>query len=174
MNEKNIKLYNVIFPIWMLWLFPQTWLVVLPANFLVDLTVVALTMKCLKVNGIKSNVKSTIFKVWGFGFLSDFIGTAAMFLLTMIEFDENTALGRIWDGSSVTYGISFNPLDNVGAFLCVTLCVIITACFIYLFNYKVSFRKLEIETDQKKRLALSLAIFTAPYLFYIPTNWFVK
>ena len=61
MNEKNIKLYNVIFPIWMLWLFPQTWLVVLPANFLVDLTVVALTMKCLKVNGIKSNVKSTIF-----------------------------------------------------------------------------------------------------------------
>ena len=33
MNKNSIKLYNVIFPIWLLWLIPITWLVVLPANF---------------------------------------------------------------------------------------------------------------------------------------------
>ena len=63
MKKNSIKLYNVIFPIWLLWLIPITWLVVLPANFFIDLLVVVLTMKYLKVPDIKMNAKSVIFKV---------------------------------------------------------------------------------------------------------------
>ena len=75
MKKKSIKLYNVIFPIWLLWLIPMTWVIVLPANFLIDLLVVVLTMKYLKVKEIKLNAKSVILKVWIFGFIADFIGT---------------------------------------------------------------------------------------------------
>ena len=63
MKKKSIKLYNVIFPIWLLWLIPMTWVIVLPANFLIDLLVVVLTMKYLKVKEIKLNAKSVILKV---------------------------------------------------------------------------------------------------------------
>jgi len=30
----------------------------------------------------------------------------------------------------------------------------------------------KIPDDKKKKIALSLAVFTAPYLFYLPTAWF--
>ena len=78
MKKNDVKLYNVIFPIWLLWLFPVTWIVVLPGNFIVDLLVVVLTMKWLKIKDIKGKTKSVILKVWVFGFLADFIGTAAL------------------------------------------------------------------------------------------------
>ena len=52
-TKKGVKLYNVIFPLWLLWLIPITWLVVLPANFLIDLAVVVLTLKFLQVPDIK-------------------------------------------------------------------------------------------------------------------------
>ena len=46
--KKEIKLYNVIFPIWMLILIPPLWLVVLPGNFLIDLLVLYISMRILK------------------------------------------------------------------------------------------------------------------------------
>lgn len=45
MTKKHITLYNLIFPIWLLWVIPTTWIVVLPVNFLIDITVVMLTLK---------------------------------------------------------------------------------------------------------------------------------
>jgi len=36
MKKNQVKIYNLIFPIWLLWLIPATWIVVLPANFLID------------------------------------------------------------------------------------------------------------------------------------------
>ena len=160
MKKNSIKLYNVIFPIWLLWLIPITWLVVLPANFFIDLLVVVLTMKYLKVPDIKMNAKSVIFKVWIFGFIADFIGTASMVMSNLIDFNYKTQLGKWWYTNSVF------------SVLWVTVCVIITAFLIYLFNYKFCLNKLNLLDEQKKKIALSLAIFTAPYLFYLPTAWF--
>lgn len=53
MKEKKIKLYNMAFPIWLLWLIPITWFIILPVNFFIDLLVVVLTMKYLKIKNIK-------------------------------------------------------------------------------------------------------------------------
>ena len=33
MKGKKIKLYNMAFPIWLLWLIPITWFIILPVNF---------------------------------------------------------------------------------------------------------------------------------------------
>lgn len=170
-TNKRIVLYNVIFPIWLLWLIPITWIVVLPANLLIDLGVVVLTLKFLHVPDIKILAKSIIVKVWGLGFIADFIGTAAMLMSNVINFDYQTHLGKWWY-ENITNAVSYNPFESVYAFLWVTVCVVITACCIYLFNYKISLKNTELDNVLRKKLALSLSIFTAPYLFYIPTAWF--
>ncbi|RPF48870.1 hypothetical protein EDD70_1703 [Hydrogenoanaerobacterium saccharovorans] len=171
MKKNNIKLYNLIFPIWLLWLFPITWLVVLPANFLIDLMVVAVTLKYLKIQEIRQNMKAVIFSVWMFGFAADFIGTAAMLLSNIISFNYETQLGKWWY-TNITNAVSYNPFESIYAVLWVSGCVILTAFLIYLFNYKYCLNKTNLDNTQKKKLALSLAVFTAPYLFYIPTVWF--
>lgn len=171
LNSQDTKLYNVIFPIWLIWLIPTTWIIVLPANFLIDLLVVVLTLKVLGVSEVRQTTKSVIIKVWLLGFVADFIGTAAMLLSNIINFDYQTALGEWWY-KNLANAVSYNPFDSIYAFIWVTICVFITAACIYFFNYKISFKKVELTIDQKKKLALSLSIFTAPYLFYLPTKWF--
>lgn len=171
MKKNSIKLYNLIFPIWLLWLIPITWIVVLPANFLIDLLVIVLTMKYLKVQDIKMNAKSIILKVWIFGFVADFIGTASMFMSNVIDFNYETQLGKWWY-NNISNAVSYNPFESIYSVLWVTVCVIITAYLIYLFNYKFCLKKLNLSNEHKKTIALSLAIFTAPYSFYIPTVWF--
>ena len=169
--ETCLCFYYIIFPIWLLWLIPVTWIVVLPANFIIDLLVLVVTMKCMKVHGIKCNAKAVILRVWIFGFIADFIGTAAMFIANVISFDYETPLGNWWY-NNITSPVSYNPFDSIYAFLWVTLCVIIAGFFIYLFNYKWCLKKSSLDNEQKKRLSLSLAVCTAPYLFYLPTSLF--
>lgn len=170
-KSKDVTLYNLIFPIWLLWLVPITWLVVIPANFVIDLLVVVLTLRHLKISDVKAKAKSVIIKTWLVGFAADFIGTAGMYLSNYLEFDMKTPFGEWWY-YNITNAVAYNPFDSIFAILWITVCVMITSVFIYLLNYKLCFRKLEIEDEQKKKLALSLAIFTAPYLFYLPTAWF--
>ena len=168
--KKNEKLYNVIFPIWLLWLIPTTWIIVLPANFVIDLLVVVLTLKHLKVSDVRQHAKKVILRVWIMGFVADFIGTFAMLLSNLIDF-ENRAL-RDWWYENITNAVSYNPFQSVFAFLWVTICILLTAFFIYLFNCKWCLKKAELEDGQRKKVALLLAVFTAPYLFYLPTQWF--
>ncbi len=171
MKTNSTKLYNVIFPIWLLWLIPVTWLVVLPANFIIDFLVVLLTLKYLHIPDAKQHTKAVIFKVWVFGFIADFIGTACMFMANVIHFSYDTPIGQWWY-QNITNAVSYNPFDSIYAVLWVTLCVLITALFIYCFNLKICLRKWTLPDTQKKKVALSMAIFTAPYLFYLPTAWF--
>lgn len=171
MSNRNVKLHNIIFPIWLLWILPITWIVVLPANFVIDLAVIVLTLKYLKITDIKFKAKAVVLKTWFFGFLADFIGTAFMFLANIINFDNNTPLGSWWT-DNISNAVSYHPFASICSVLWIGTCIVITAALIFIFNYKISFKKLDIEDNQKKTLALSMAIFTAPYLFYLPTSWF--
>lgn len=144
---KNVKLYNVIFPFWMLLLFPVTWLVVLPANFIVDTLVLLLSMYVLKIADKKQWWKKCILKIFSIGIFSDLLGSAYMFALMMI-FD----VGRMGDELYITLPAIF-----------------ISAVLIFVLNYFISFKKF----DKPLRIKLSLifAIVTAPYTFLIPTSW---
>lgn len=170
--KKDVKLYNMIFPVWLLWLFPITWIMVLPTNFLLDLAVILITMKYLKATEIKQKSKSIVFKTWIFGFIADFIGAFFMLSVSLIDskLSLDTAFGKWWYYN--INAVAYSPFDNIYSILWTVICVVITALFIYRFNYKICFEKLEIEDGSKKKLALSLAIFTAPYFFFLPTSWF--
>ena len=144
--KKDFKLYNIIFPIWMLMMIPPLWLAILPANFIIDSLVILITMAAIGIYPKWEMYKKTILKVWIFGFLSDIIGTAVIFLLSMI----------------INEGFDDSPEFIIPG-------LVVAAILIFAFNYFVSFKKYDIGTRFK--MALSLAIFTAPYTFLIPTSW---
>lgn len=83
--KKDVKLYNMIFPLWTLFFLPPAWLVVLPANFVIDSLVFRLAAKVSKLQGVASLYKKSILKIWGFGFLADIIGAAFLFLAFAFE-----------------------------------------------------------------------------------------
>lgn len=148
--KKEHKLYNVLFPVWMLLFFPIGWLIVIPGNFLIDSAVLIFAMKALKLTDKKSFYKKNILKVYLFGFLSDIIAAGAMFLMTYYL----GLGGNMADGPTLTIPG-----------------VVIAAALIFIFNYFISFKK----TDKSIRLklALTFAIATAPYTFLIPTSWII-
>ena len=145
--KKDIKLYNVLFPMWMLLLFPQLWLIVLPGNFIIDSIVLIVSMLIIKMPEKKEFYKKNILKIYGFGLLADVIGSVYM-LIMMLGFE----LGRMGDEWYLTVPA-----------------ILISAGLIFTLNYFVTFR----ECDKKMRfeLALIFAVVTAPYTFLVPSSW---
>ncbi|GIW57204.1 MAG: hypothetical protein KatS3mg083_149 [Candidatus Dojkabacteria bacterium] len=80
---KNVKLYNIILPLWMLMFLPPLIIISLVGNFVIDSLVVIGCFYAFKVAetglNLKEFYKKHILKVWGFGFLSDFIGAFVIF-----------------------------------------------------------------------------------------------
>jgi len=76
--KKEVRLYNVIFPVWMMFLFPQIWLIALPGNLVIDVLVLAVTLKVLGHPNKWAVVKKLWWKFWLLGFLADFVGVAAL------------------------------------------------------------------------------------------------
>ncbi len=155
------KLYNVFFPIWFLLIFPITWLLAIPINFAIDSIVLLICIKVLNLNG-KNVYKKSIILVVIFGFISDIIGSI---LLVLTQFFPSVS---IFD--DIQKAVSWNPFSNIFGFIYVLISLIISAFCIYYFNKKISFKKLDISDKLKKKMALILAICTAPYLFFYPSS----
>lgn len=142
-----MKLNNVIFPIWMLWLFPLVWLIIIPSNFIIDSLILIISMKLLKINNKKSFYKKHIFKIFLFGILSDIIGS--LYLIIMF--------------------FGFN-VGKMGDELYLTIPgIIVSSIMIFIFNYYITFKK--IEKKERMKLAVIYAIVTAPYTFLIPISY---
>lgn len=164
---KDIKLYNLIFPFWLLIISPPLIIVAVVGNFIIDSLVVLITMKVIGVKDVKKNYKKTILNVWGLGFFSDIIGVIWLMIFAFgIGMINNEVV------YSITSAISYNPFANIGAFILVTIGIAIAGYCIYRFNLK-SLQKTDLTLAQQKRVALSLAIITAPYFFYLPIELFM-
>ena len=145
--KKDVRLYNVLFPAWFLMLIPTVWLIVLPGNFLIDSLVLVAAMFALKVGEKKQFYKKHILKIFLFGLLADAIGSVFLFVMAFVL--EMGVYGDEW-------------YMTVPA-------VLISAAFVFLFNYGVTFKRCE--RPVRSRLALTFAIVTAPYTFLIPSAW---
>ena len=145
--KKEVKLYNVLFPFWMLLLFPQLWLIVIPGNFIIDSIVLLVSMFLFKISDKKDFYKKNILKIFSFGMVSDIIGSAYM-LIMMIGLQ----IGRMGDELYLTLPA-----------------LIISASCIFILNYFITFRNLS--KGMRFKLALIFAIITAPYTFLVPSSW---
>lgn len=153
--KKDIKLYNIIFPLWAFYLFPFYWHIILPANFIIDSIVFAAAMAVLKIADKKNNYKRCILRIWAYGFLADIIGAGFLFLLLMFGYIE--------------YSTAFDPLGSPIAFAVTSLGVVLAGVCIYLFNYKKVLLLIDLGNADRKRIAILIAVFTAPYAMYIST-----
>ena len=165
--KKEVRLYNVIFPVWILWFFPQIFLIVAPANLLVDCLVLTLALMGLKHQNKRAVVKKLWWKFWWRGFAADFVGV--LVLLPGVFLPD--LLNKPW-----TYDVSMamiaNPFRHPAALLWVLLAVALAGVCIYFFD-KRAMKKCALLTPREKHVvALTMAIVTAPWLFLVPLYWY--
>ena len=153
-NNKLKKLHDpVLVTPW--WAYMGAWSIpiILAIDFIADSLVFIVTLKILKqpFSEIKKFYKKAILQIVIFGLIADFIGIAFVILSIYI------------------YGNLIDSTDfiDILSFISVIISILITAVCIYFFNLKISFKKLDLSNKHKKIVALSLAIFTAPYTFII-------
>lgn len=145
-DKKSVRLYNVLFPFWMLIRLPQLWVFIIPGNFIIDSIVLLAGMAALKISDKKQWYKKYILKIFSFGMLSDII--AAGFII----------------------GLMFLGVGRMGDELYLTLPgLLIAAALIFVFNYYITFKN--VEKPLRFRMALIFAVVTAPYTFIIPSGW---
>ena len=153
--KRDIKLYNLIFPMWGIYfyaiVFPYFYVFLLPANFIVDTVMLLILFFLLKVPEKKELYWDGIWKTWGFGFLADF-----------------AAAGVLVGISGVMPFDIYKPISSVGAFLFATFGVVLAGVLIYFFHIKFVWKGIPLEEGKKKKIALGMAILTAPYLMYLP------
>jgi len=168
-SKKEIKLYNMLLPIWLLWIFPITWLFIIPLTFLTDSAVLMIALKLLKQNEIKKKLKKVILKVWLIGFVADIPG---LFMMIITQFVPHSDTGFLnwWYKNNMANVIAFNPFGNIFAFLYVLCAIGITFVLIYFLNLKISLNNIDMNVKVKRRVSLALSVFTTPWLFMFPSG----
>ena len=161
-KNKQIKLYNLLFPIWLLIWFPLLWIILIPANYAIDYLVLHLSLKGNKDQ--KTICGENTWKICLTGFFSDFVGSTLLFLVMLLG-GENAPQWL----QEVGPALNMNPFRTIEAFLITTGTVAISAVVIYLLDGYV-LRKAGLTKKQVRKSALYLAAFTAPYLFFIPSR----
>ncbi len=156
--KKDVLAYNLIFPMCMIYfgivILPVLIIILFPLNFIVDTLMLFLLYFLLKLPDKKRLYTDMIAKTWGFGFLADFIASFVMSYADILLNPVNI------------YSIA--PWKDWKLFLFVTAGVVLAGVLIYVFQRKFVLKGLALERRQKHRLALGMAILTAPYMMYLP------
>lgn len=164
--KKEIKLYNVLFPLWLLVWFPSWyWILLIPLNYIVDTLVTWLSLR--KQDAVADRKSFCLKHTWKLclaGFVSDFIGSL---ILLGVE-----ALTYVFSGPAImkiSNGILMNPFENIWSLLICIVAVAASGFAIFLLDRWI-LKKAGLAVEQAKKTAMWLAIITAPYLFLVPTE----
>lgn len=162
------RLYNIILPIWLLIWFPSSlWLLVIPANWLIDWLVARVSLKRLGDEEYAARSMRISWKLCIAGFVSDFAGsiflTAALYLLS--------SLGE--EFRPIEQGLGWNPFTNIFSVLIILAAIALSAVCIYYLDRRI-LKKENLTPEQIKKTALALAVFTAPYLYLLPASLFYR
>lgn len=164
MNRNGIKLYNVLFPIWMLIFIPTyLWLLLIPANYLIDRAVLYFSLG----NESERSVfcRKNTWKICLAGFLADFVGAFLLFVLLTFQdmFPEGSAFAE------AISQMATNPFGGIAPFMLIAIAIVISGVVIFYLDRWI-LRNNGLSAVQAAKSALWLAIITAPYLFLIPTT----
>lgn len=173
-NKRRTRLYNLIFPIWLLLsplilpisaLFPfflLVFLIALIGNFAIDTLVVWLSLRLQHITDAWQQTKKVIIKVWLYGFLADLLGAILMLGAAMATSDYDFHAALMYQ----------SPFEYTPAALFALFCVIVTGLLIYRFNSRKALLDADIDDRTRRLTALTMAIITAPWTFLLPTRWF--
>lgn len=150
---KDVRLYNLIFPLWFALFFPPYVFIILLGNLVIDGLVIYISLRLNKIKLEKKALQKLILQAWGFGFLADIIGVLFLFL-GLVALGSRLQIQEVvmWN-SPVTIVFFFSA-------------ILISSLCIYFFNFRIA-KKAEIERNIAWRVALTMAIVTAPWLFLL-------
>jgi len=164
----QLKLYNVIFPIWFMLFIPPIIIITLIGNFVIDSLVLIACFFLFELAeriSLKEFYTAGILKVWLFGFLADIAGAAILFVFGIF----GNYLGLPHDLISA---IDFDPFSNPLAVVLILFAMLVSAALIFLLNYNITFKEQIKEKNLRLKIALTLALVTMPWTFLLPTKWF--
>ena len=164
--KKQVRLYNIILPIWLLVWFPTwLWLLLIPTNWLVDWLVTRTALKRLGDAAYSARAWKLSWKICLAGFLSDFAGS--LLLLGALYLFYNLK----GDFRPIEQGLGWNPFTNVYSVLVLVAAILLSGFCIYFLDRKI-LEKDGLSAHQAKTTALALAVITAPYLYLLPASLF--
>lgn len=149
--KKDVKAYDLVFPLWFtLYLSPLA-VIVLVANFIIDGVVIYLFTKILKVNLERKKWWQLLVSSWAQGLVADIIGVFYLFSVSGIK---GFKMYFVW-GNSVSVLLYFSAIAVSG------ICI-------FIFNYRLGLRYFG-ERKSALQLGITMAVITSPYTFLIPT-----
>lgn len=174
-GKKAVTLYNLIFPIWALvWLPTWLWLLLIPANYCIDRLVFTVFGKKQNPELTNKFFRKHNWKLCLFGFLSDFIGALLLMIPLLIPPTEaiaknynQTVFGKFMNA------LQFNAFSYFPTLLYTLFAIAVAGFLIYLFDRKVILKTGEFTKQQADKIAFFMAVFTAPYLYLLPTRFFL-
>lgn len=168
---KQIKLYDVAFPIWIVMFFPPMLFITLAGNFIIDSLVILICFFIFKLKEIQSALKifymESILKVWLFGLLSDIVAAVILFLTG----SHGDSFGL---PNKIRSAIIHDPFSNPGAVIILIFSMLVSGVFMFLFNYRIIFKNQIAEKKLRFKVALTIAIVTIPWPFWFPAIWFYQ
>lgn len=163
--KREVKLYNILLPIWILYFFPQVWFITLPGNLIIDCGVLLITLAVLKHTGKKAVLKQLRWKFWLLGFLADFMGALFLFgfwYLSLLPDPVGSWVDQVLSAAFL------NPFRTLSGFLYTLSGVAIAGVCIYFFDKRAMRSCALLDERQRHIIALTMAIVTAPWTFLIP------
>ena len=156
-RKKELRLYNIMFPIWMLIWWPSwLWLVLIPLNYGIDALVLHLSLPAGMDR--RAFLRKHAWKICLAGFVGDFLGSAAILGLYALDLSRD-----------FTYDIAYDPFGSAAALAATAAAIGISAAAIFLLDRRI-LRRAGLDPETARRAARNLAVFTAPYLFLIPSG----
>lgn len=164
--KNSVKLYSSAIPLWFLLFSPNTWLFLVLTQFIIVSLVLYAGLKHIDYPDPPSIWRKSI--VWNtlYGFISYLLICAFFFLTHLVS--EESALG-VWVLEHIVTPLDTNPFSSLSSIIFVIVCLLICGLIAYFGNRKLAFNKTSLTIEQKHKISLFLAIFSAPYLALIPS-----
>ena len=167
MRRSEIRLYNMIIPVWLLWmflpLFPWVLPVTLLGNLLIDTAVLFCTLLALGRRDKRRVMKRMWWRIWLRGFAGDAAGVGWLLL---------GAFSAVWIPDSgwaeAVNHVMYDPLGHPAAFLWTLVGVVLSGVCIYAMDRVTLEWEGDLTDREARTAALTLAIVTAPWTFFIP------
>ncbi len=171
MRSSEYRVYNLIFPVYGILLFPNPfWILLIPLNYMIDRFVLSFGLKREQVFEEKAELKAfldhTAWKVCIAGFAADFIGASILIFRDLYRpfFSQETM-------QAINYAVYGTPFASSAGLIVFLLAILIAGICIFLFDRHILV-KAGLEKHTAVRIAVLMAVITAPYVILVPTNIF--
>lgn len=164
------QIHEIILPTWLLWVFPQSWIILFPATLATTCLASLFALRWMTPNYRKNLFRQIWWKVWLLSLLADLIGVFWMLLGVLIVWGRPSGSANHRWYTAMEH-IIYRPYGHWLAFLWTLAAVVVSAVCVYLFNRRLLRRSAFLREYQIRRIAATLAVLTAPWLLFLPAYY---